>query len=315
MLSRQRTDEAVAREWRMPLPDLETKIAELRERMRLAREERVHPGRDDKVLTSWNGLALAAFAEAGRLLGDDRYLAIARRTAAFLRERLWRDGRLLHSFTGGEARIDGLLEDYAYTGLGLVELYRATGDLARLAWRTQLFDAAVSRFHDDEAGGAGGFFEAPVDGETLIVRQKPLFDAATPSGNGAMALLGFWLGRYFERPVLERAVDEVAALAGDALAEQPSGFGSILQAIELRLAARREVAIVGDAAARAPFERALARHYLPAAVIAPSDTGEGLPLLEGRAVADGAAAYVCEDMVCNLPARTPEALAEQLAAG
>jgi len=277
--------------------------------MRLVREARVHPGLDDKVLTSWNGLALAAFAEAARVLGDEGYRSVAERNAAFIRAHMWRDGRLLHTYKRGTARIDGLIEDYAFYALGLIELYRATGELVQLRWAAELFEVALARFRAPD----GGFFESPDDGEPLVLRPKPLFDAATPSGNGAMALLGFWLGRYFERPQWEALVGENTALAGTALTQAASGFGSMLLALELSLAARRELAIVGAPAARAPFEREAARHYLPAVVLAPADAGAGLPLVEGRGIADGAAAYLCLDMVCDLPALTVSALAEQLA--
>jgi len=310
VLSRPRPLDAVAAERGIAVDELEGRVAGWRDRMWRAREERVHPGLDDKVLTSWNGLALAAFAEAGRVLDDERYREIARRNAGFVRARLWRDGRLRHVSTRGEARIDGMLEDYAYYGLGLVELYRATGEIDRLRWAAELFEAARERFRDPERGG---FFESPADGERLVLRQKPLFDAATPSGNGAMAMLGFWLARYFERPEWEEAVGEVAALVREQLARSPSGFGSVLQALELTLAPRREIAVVGPAPARAPLEREIARRFLPTVVIAPAAEGQGLPLLDGRGVDGGVAAYVCEQMVCDLPARSPEELAAQLA--
>jgi uncharacterized protein len=311
VLSRPRPLATVARDFGMAEPELETKVEEMRARMFEVREQRVHPGRDDKVLTSWNGLALAALAEGGRILGDEHYLDLARRNAAFVRERLWSDdGRLLHSYKDGVAKIDGLLEDYVYYGLGLVDLYRATGDLAHLEWARALFEVARERFHDPQGGG---FFEAPADGETLILRQKPLFDAATPSGNGAMALLGFWLGRYYGRREWEEITAEVLALVQPQLTVAVSGFGSIVQAVELTLAPRREIAVVGSPGARAPLERELAQRYLPAALLAPAAAANGLPVLEGRDVTDGAAAFVCEDMVCELPARTPEELAAQLA--
>ncbi|MQA00088.1 MAG: DUF255 domain-containing protein [Dehalococcoidia bacterium] len=311
VLSRPRLLLDVAAEFGMAPGDLETGVDEMRTRMLEAREQRVRPGLDDKVLTSWNGLALAAFAEAGRILGDDESLAVALRNARFVRERLWQDGRLLHTYKQGVARIDGLLEDYAYYGLGLIELYRATGDLDHLRWAAELLEAAVARFHDDEGGG---FFETPSDGEALLVRQKPFFDAATPSGNGAMALLAIWLGRYFGRPEWEALGEEVVGQVQAQLVQAASGFGSVLRALELLLAPRRELAIVGERGARAPFERVAARHFLPATLLAPAEAGDALPVLEGRGEAAGALAYLCEDMACELPARTPEELAAQLGA-
>jgi uncharacterized protein YyaL (SSP411 family) len=323
VLSRPRPLADIARDFGLSEAALEAKVEEMRARMFEARERRVHPGRDEKVLTSWNGLALAAFAEAGRVLDDEGYRRVAERNAGFVRERLWQAGRLLHSYKAagagsdrvGVAKIEGLLEDYAYYGLGLVELYRATGELGHLAWAQELFEAALARFHND---AGGGFFEAAkegaADGIALVLRQKPLFDAATPSGNGAMALLGFWLGRYYARPEWEALVPEVVGLVQENLVAAASGFGSILQAVELVLAPRREIAFVGPLEARRPLEREVARRYLPSALLAPAPSGDGLPVLQGRDVADGAAAYLCEDMVCELPARTPDELAAQLSA-
>ena len=313
VLSVPREPEAVAGDLGMGVEELEAKLAGLREAAFDARERRVRPGLDDKVLTSWNGLALAAFAEAARVLGDSpdgaRYLAVAKRNAAFVRERLWRDGALLHSYKHGVAKIDGMLEDYACYGLGLIELYRATGDLDALTWATELFEVILARFHDEERGG---FFDTPVDGEPLLLRQKSFFDAATPSGNGAAALLAIWLGRYYDRREWEQFGREVVAQVEGQLLAAPSGFGAIWQAVELLLAPRREIAIVGEPARRDPLEREIARHFLPATVIAPASGGGGLPLLEGRELAEGATAYVCEEMVCELPVTTPEELAAQL---
>ena len=287
---------------------IEERMAEWRERLLAERETRVRPGLDDKVLTSRNGLALAAFAEAGRVFGEPSYVAVAERNAAFVREAMWSDGRLLHTWKDGRARIDGMIEDYTYYGLGLIELYRATGDLAHLHWAAELLEVVVERFRDPEGGGV---YEAASDAERLILRQKPLFDAASPSGNGAAALLAFWLGRYFGRPEWEDLAREVVRLVRDQLVQAASGFGSVLQVVDLLLAPPREIAVVGDAVSRAPFEREIASRYLPAVLLAPAE-GEGLPVLEGRAVGDGAAAYVCENLVCNLPATTVEEFAAQL---
>ena len=291
--------------------ELQARLADVRSRAFAARERRVKPGLDDKVLTSWNGLALAAFAEAARVLGDGQYRDAAERNAAFVRRRLWRDGRLLHSYREGAAKVEGMLEDYAYYGLGLIELFRATGDLAHLRWAAELLETVSGRFHDQERGG---FFDTADDGERLLLRQKSFFDAATPSGNGAAALLSLWLGRYFDRDDWEALGREAVAQAGDQPLAAPAGLGSIWQAIELLLSPRREVAIVGDATSRAPLERELARHFLPSTVIAPSAGGGGLPVLEDRDRGDGAVAYVCEHMVCGLPVTSPQELAAQLPA-
>jgi uncharacterized protein YyaL (SSP411 family) len=301
----------IAQERGVEIDALGARLAELRARMLAVRAKRVAPGLDDKVLTSWNGLAMAAFAEAARVFDDGGYREVAERNAAFMRERMWRQGRLLHSYRDGVGRIDGMLEDYAYYGLALIELFRAGGDLDHLRWASELMETIIARFHDEERGG---FYDTAVDGERLLLRQQSLFDAATPSGNGAASLLALWLARYFDRDDWEQVGRRAVANAATNLALAPSGYGSIGQAVELLLAPRREVAIVGDAERRAPLERELARHFLPATAIVPSSGGEGLPVLEGRDAGDGAAAYVCENMVCQLPATTVVSLAERLRA-
>ncbi|MGI8926151.1 MAG: thioredoxin domain-containing protein [Tepidiformaceae bacterium] len=286
------------------------KIDELRQRMLAVREQRVRPGLDDKVLTSWNGLALGAFAEAARVFGDAEYRAVAEANAAFVREKLWRDGTLLHTYKGGSARIAGMLEDYTYYGLGLVELYRLTGDLAHLEWARELLEVVVGRFHDEEGGG---LYETAEGGEQLLLRQKPLFDSATPSGNGAAALVAFWVGRYYARPDHEALAPEVLGQVQRHLLQAPTGFGSGWQVAELLLAPRLELAIVGAPGAREPFERVAAERYMPSLVLAPAAEGRGLPVLEGRAAGEGgAAAYLCRDMVCDLPVTEAGGLAAQL---
>ena len=293
----------------IPVDDLARTVETLRARMLAAREQRVHPSRDDKVLTSWNGLALSAFAEGGRILGEPRYLEAALGCAGFLRDAMWDGERLLHAYGEGRAHVEGMIDDYAMLGLGLVDLYRATGDLGHLAWAEALLGRVAAQFHDD---ADGGFFEAPLDGEPLVLKQKPFFDAPTPSGNGAVALLAAWLGRYTGRAEWEAVATEVIGLVGDQFERAPTGFATTLQALELSLAPRREIAIVGTANARTPFEREVAQRFLPTTLIAPAPNGGGLPVLEGRDVAQGAAAYVCEEMVCKLPATTVEALRDQL---
>ena len=156
VLTRRYDPEAVSARFDLSAEEIATKLEGLRETMFRERETRVKPGLDDKVLTSWNGLALAAFAEAARVFGDDGYREVAVKNAAFLRQNLWNDGRLLHTWKDGRARIDGMLEDYAYLGLGLVELFKLTGDMAHLEWARDLMDEIVAEFRDPDTGG---FFE------------------------------------------------------------------------------------------------------------------------------------------------------------
>jgi uncharacterized protein len=300
---------ALAARFGLSVEALDAKVAELRAQVLAVRDGRIPPGLDDKVLTSWNGLVLAAFAEAARVLGEPRWRAIAERNAAFVRERLWNDGRLLHTYKAGRATVAGMLEDYAYYGLGLVELFKLTGEVTHLQWARELFGAVVSQFHDHQSGG---FFETADGAEALLLRQKSLFDAASPSGNGSAAMLGLWLSRYFGVAAWEVYVGEVAGLVHDHLVQAATGFGSLLQAIEFAFAQHREVAIIGEPGARAPLEREVARRYAPWLVVAPSTDAVGLPLFEGRAVERGALAYVCEDMACQLPVADVAALRAQL---
>ena len=309
VLTNWQTPEAVAAQFALEPGALLAKVEEMRARMLATRDRRVPPGLDDKVLTSWNGLALAAFAEAARVLGDDRYRVMAERNAAFVRARLWVDGKLLHTYKAGVARVDGMLEDYAYYGLGLVELFKLTGEMEHLEWARELLEAILAAFRD---GDGGGFFETGTGSEELLLRQKSFFDAATPSGNGAAALLGMWLGRYYGRGEWEELAVEVAGQVHDHLLQAPTGFGTVWQAIEFVIAPHREVVVVGQPAERAGLERGVGRRYLPFVVVAPTTDAVGLPLFEGRAVESGAMAYVCENMACRLPVATAEELGRQL---
>jgi hypothetical protein len=313
VLSRPRPLEELAAERSEDAAALEQAINRIRARLFEVRSERVPPGLDDKVLVSWNGLMLSALAEAGRVLGDRSYIRLAEENVAFVRASCWREGRLLHTWKDGIARVDGLLEDYAYYALGLIELYAATGELAHLEWARELFEQILARFADPDGPL---FFETPEDGEQLILRQRPLFDAPTPSGNGATALLAARLARYLGEPAWDRVARGVVVAIQDRVRQAPTGFGSTLQAAELLLAPHREIAIVGPPEARGPFERALAPRFLPAVTIAPAAGAGGIPLLEDRGVPtgspSGAAAFLCRDFVCELPTTSVEDFAAQL---
>ncbi|MBB6096944.1 hypothetical protein HNR42_000356 [Deinobacterium chartae] len=274
-----------------------------------ARERRVRPGRDDKVLTSWNGLALAAFAEAARVLRDPHYLEVARAAARFARQHLRTPtGGLYHTYKDGRAHVEGLLEDLVLYGLGLVELYRAGGDLADLIWARELWQQALQD-HWDEVSGS--FYSTRAD-SGLLARPHSSFDAAILSDNAAAALLGLWISRYFgDADAEERARRVVGSQMGQMLSAAV-GFGGLWQAFEFLLAPRAEVAVLGSPERREALEAALGRRYLPFVAIAPAEHGGGLPLLEERS-GDGVA-YVCRDLACDLPARDVPTLEAQLEA-
>ncbi|MCY3505678.1 MAG: thioredoxin domain-containing protein [Chloroflexi bacterium] len=275
-----------------------------------ARSERIPPQTDDKVLTSWNGLALAVFAEAARVFGDAHLREIAERNARFVHERMWSNGAMLHTCKDGVARIEGMLEDYAYYGLGLIELYQLTGDREHLDWANELLDVIVARFRDDEGGA---FFETSEGAEELLFRQKPRFDQATPSAGASTAQLALMLQRYGLRTDGETIAREVVAGVQGLILNAATGFGATLQVIDLLASPSRELAIVGAPEARAPFERAVAGRFLPGLALAPAAEPNGIPLLEGRdSSKEGATAWLCENMACQLPAGSADELARQL---
>jgi uncharacterized protein len=261
------------------------------------REQRPKPLRDDKAIASWNGLMLAALAQAGRL-------EPATRLAAFLLGPLsTAEGRLHRTWRDGVAKGTGYLEDYADVAYGLMELHVATGDPRWLLEAHRLATLAVQLFADDEGGG---FFQAPSDGEQLVARKKELDDHPTPSGNAMLAYVLLRLARTWGDDELERRAVSVLRLVRDAAARAPSAFGWMLVALDQHLAPHRELAIVGGP--ETPVARAALASAAETDVIAfgPAD---GIPLLAGRGLVDGSAAvYVCERFACALPVTDPAAL-------
>jgi uncharacterized protein len=267
------------------------------------RAKRPQPARDDKVIASWNGLALAALAEGGRRLDRADWIEAARRLAEFLLGPLSEAGRLRRSFRAGRVGGAGYLDDYANVAHGLYELHVATGELRYLEESRRLAVLAAELCADEERGG---FFLTPSDGEHLVVRTKDTSDSPTPSGNSMLAFCLIRLARIYGDDELELQAVSVLRLLGPALGRAPTFFAWALCALDLHLATPREIAVVGrpeDEVARA----ALAG-YDPNAVVAfgPADT---VPLLKGKSAVDGKpAVYVCERFACRAPVTDPAAL-------
>jgi uncharacterized protein YyaL (SSP411 family) len=283
-----------------------------------ARAERVWPGLDDKVLTSWNAMMLHAFAEAARVLERDDWREAAVRNAELLLGALRPGGRLMRTWKAGQAKIPAFLEDHALLVDALLALYEATWDPRWVREARSLADDLLARFWDEDAGM---FFDTAVDAEELVVRPRDVFDNATPAGGSAAMLallrLGELVGSGRYRQVAERALAGSMEMA----ARVPTGFGHLLNALDFALATPTEIAIVGDPAAddTRALLRTVSRAYLPNAVLAfrSPDAGDDIatliPLLEGRTARDGrATAYVCERLACQQPVTEPAALAEQL---
>jgi uncharacterized protein YyaL (SSP411 family) len=262
------------------------------------REQRAKPARDDKAIASWNGLLLAALAQAGRV-------EAAAALAGFLLGPLsTEDGRLRRTWRDGVAKGNGYLEDYADVAYGLLELHTASGDAVWLREGHRLATLAVDLFGDDEDGG---FFQTPRDGEQLVARKKELDDHPTPSGNAMLAYVLLRLARIWGDDELERRGVSVLRLVRDAITRTPTSFGWLLVALDQHLAPHRELAIVG------PRDAAVAAAALAGA--SPTDVvafgpAEGVPLLAGRTLVEGRpAVYVCERFACLAPVTDPQAFA------
>jgi uncharacterized protein YyaL (SSP411 family) len=270
--------------------------AEERARLFEVRERRPKPLRDDKAIAAWNGLMLAALAEAGRRLDRADWLEAARELAEFLLGPLSDDGRLHRTWRGGVAKGTGYLEDYANVAHGLYELHVATGELRWLYEAHRLALLAVELFADDELGG---FFLTPSDGEQLVARQKDLDDNPTPSGNSMLAFVLLRLARIWGDDELERRAVGVLRLVRDVIPQAPSAFGWALCALDLHLSPPREIAIVGGP--DSDVARAALRGLDSNAVVAfgPADD---VPLLAGKTRVEGRpAVFVCERFACRAP--------------
>jgi uncharacterized protein len=299
-----------------PLPDTDAEpLAATRGKLLAVRSQRVRPLRDDKVLTDWNGLMIAALARASVALDEPEYARAAAAAAEFIRHHL-RDerGRLLHRYRDGEAAIPGYLDDYAFLTWGLLELYAATFDPAWLRWALELTDDLLARFWDE---AHGGFFFSADDAEALLVRTKELYDGATPSGNSVALSSLLRLGRLTGRTDLEERASQMLTAFGSAQRRNLAAHTHFLCGVDFAVGPNREVVIVGepDAPDTVALLEAAGAGYRPRQVLLlkTPDTAAALaelaPYTAPLTAADGRAmAYVCRGGACELPTADPEAL-------
>jgi len=294
--------------------ELEQKMTAASRKLYEVRSKRIWPSLDDKVLTAWNGLMLAAFADAAQALDRADYRDIATANAEFLHATMRaEDGRLLRTWkAGSDAKYNGYLEDYAFLAEGLLTLYQTTFDPRWFAWAQELADAMLVHFPDAENGG---FFDTRDDHERLIQRPKGIQDNAVPSGNAMAAHVLLKLGLFTGQTTYWDTAEQATRNVGKLMTQYPSGFGEWLNAASLIMGESREIALVGNQRQLAPLLEIVRGGYRPLQVVAAGEESDGgsVPLLANRPQRGGeGTAYVCRRFVCDAPVTDPRELESQL---
>ena len=288
------------------------------------REERIHPFRDDKVISSWNGLMLRAFAEAGVTLKRPDYLAAASANANFLHNEMFKDGRLLRTYRDGQAKLQGFLEDYSCVADGYLALYEATFERVWLDRAVMLADTMIELFWDD---GVGGFFDTGTEHESLVTRPRDVFDNAQPCGGSVAAEVLLRLAILTGNEDYNLKGSQPLRPISRVMSQAPGGAAYWLGVLDFYVSIPKEIAVIGPAGdpdTEALRDEVFGR-YLPNKVVVGLDPAQspyndtdrsptdGIPLLEGREKLNGGPiAYVCQNYVCQLPVTDAESLAKQL---
>jgi len=299
----------LAADLKMSVEDLHRRLENSRQVLFSAREKRIHPHKDDKILTDWNGLMIAALAKGAKIFGQEEYLAAASKAAGFiLREMRTESGRLLHRFRDGDAAVNGMLDDYVFLVWGLIELYEASLVSRYLQEALMLTDITLTLFWDKEEGG---FFQTPADGEELLVRRKDIQDGAIPSGNSVALANLLRLARMTGRSDLEEKARQMLSTFAAAVEKNPDAFTQFLQGVDLVLNPGCEIVIVGDPLApdTQKMVRAFGKLYAPHAVLLFKNNRDAADNINSLArftedystIRGRATAYVCADFRCELP--------------
>ncbi len=319
VLQRALDDASLAARFKLDLETVPVKLAESHSRLLSVRSLRIRPGTDDKILTAWNGLMLAVFAEAARSLANvsphsSNYLSMATRNAEFMLSNLRTDGNLHRSWRDGRITNEVFLEDYAALILGLLELYQTDFNDKWFASARELTDEMIENFNDPN----GGFFDTQHQGEMLLFRPKDITDNATPSGNALACEALLKMAAYTDNGNYRDLAEQSLLLISESVFKHPLGFARWLSAAENALGNTKQVAVLGEAGEE-NFERmikAVRAEYRPGVVVAASPyppSNNAPALLEQRSLIDGkATAYVCKGFVCKKPATDLETLITQL---
>jgi uncharacterized protein YyaL (SSP411 family) len=299
----------VASELSVSEQDLQADLEALRQRLFAYREERVHPLKDDKILTDWNGLMMAALAKGAQAFDEPQYAEAARRAADFILGNMRKlNGRLWHRHRDKRIGIEANLDDYAFLVWGLIELYEANFDESHLESALELTSDMLKHFWDE---GSGGFFLVPDDGESLLVRKKEMHDGAIPSGNSVAMLDLLRLGRMTANPEFEEKAARMGRAFSGSVKQSPASHGQLMVALDFGIGPSYEVVIAGNADAEdtKAMVRALRTRFLPGKVMLLNPGEEESTKIAGLAefaknqssIGGRATAYVCLDHNCRLP--------------
>jgi len=298
----------VAKRFGLGEDEAEARLARARAALYAFRAKRVPPGLDDKVLTSWNGLMIGAFAVGARILGERRYRDAAERAATFVLTMMRSpDDSLLRSWRAGTAHLDAYLEDYAFLADGLVSLYEAGADERWLLEARTLVERIRTRYRAED----GGFYSTSDGHEDLVLRPRESHDGATPSANAMAALALIRLSYHMNEPALRDEGRRAVEAFGAMLTQHPVGFATSLLALDFVWRGPAELALIGapDDPRMMALERSLESRFVPYAVYGHHDPAAGasdLPLLRDKALVAGAPAlYPCRDYTCRLPVTDP----------
>ncbi|MEE8414025.1 MAG: thioredoxin domain-containing protein, partial [Dehalococcoidales bacterium] len=299
----------LAADLNMPEADLLKRTEAIREKLFTHRKKRVHPQKDDKILTDWNGLMIAALAKGGRVLDEPGYTDAARRAADFIVTKLRTpEGRLLHRYRNGQAAVPANLDDYAFMVFGLLELYETTFELDYLKLALDFNRDLTKHFPDEENGG---FYFTADDAENLLVRRKEIYDGAIPSGNSLVMLNLLRLGRITADAELEQRAAGIGTAFSETVRELPVAHTQLLVALDFAIGPSYEIVIAGDSNSNDTKEMvsAVRRHFIPNKIVILRPTEEESPRIDDIApftsyhtVSKGkATAYVCLNYKCELP--------------
>jgi len=305
----------ISQELNIPREELDKRLELSRQKLFEVREKRIHPSKDDKIITDWNGLMIAALAKGGRTFGNEAYTEAAARSVDFINKNLYSNNRLLHRYRDGEAGILANIDDYAFLVWGLIELYESTFDLKYLNQAIELTGQMVTYFWDENSMG---FYFTPSDGEKLLVRQKEIYDGAVPSGNSVAMYDLVKLSRLTSNLEYETFSTELAAAFSSTINQSPISHTMFMVALDFAVGPSYEIVISGEKNSRDTMNmiKMLRDNYIPNKVVVLKeensvDLEKIAPYTKSQGVINNkATAYVCENFICKLPTNDPDKMLE-----